>query len=312
MTSTTLATFWWIPVTLFAALAQTGRNAAQKSLTGSLGTWAATLVRFLFGLPFALACLLSLYLWPGGTATPWPVFSWAYFGWIALGAAFQLGATAALLRAMQERNFAVAVTLSKTEVLQVALFSVLFLGEWPTVVMVAAMLVATAGVGVLSLPPLGRRAGMGGSAWWSASAGYGLLCGACFALASVGYRGAALALGVESPWLSAAWGVLLAQAMQSLSLGGWLAWRSPEGLRPIWRAWRVSLVAGSLGAIASLAWFAAYAMQNATAVRTVGMSEVLFSLLVSRGLFRERMSGTEKAGMTLVVLGIVVLCAPYL
>lgn len=42
------------------------------------------------------------------------------------------------------------------------------------------------------------------------------------------------------------------------------------------------------------------------------MSEVLFSLLVSRGLFRERMSGTEKAGMTLVVLGIVVLCAPYL
>ena len=74
----------------------------------------------------------------------------------------------------------------------------------------------------------------------------------------------------------------------------------------------VSLVAGSLGAIASLAWFAAYAMQNAAAVRTVGMSEVLFSLLVSRGLFRERMSGTEKAGMALVVLGIVVLCAPYL
>ena len=166
------ATFWWIPVTLFAALAQTGRNAAQRSLTGSLGTWAATLVRFLFGLPFALVCLLSLYLWPGGTATPWPVFSWAYFGWIALGAAFQLGATAALLRAMQERNFAVAVTLSKTEVLQVALFSVLFLAEWPTAVMVAAMLVATAGVGVLSLPPLGRRAGMGGSAWWSASAGW--------------------------------------------------------------------------------------------------------------------------------------------
>ena len=155
MTASTLATWWWIPITLFAALAQTGRNAAQKSLTGSLGMWPATLVRFLFGLPFALACLLALYAWPG-QAMPWPVFSASYFGWIAVGAVFQLAATAALLRAMQERNFAVAVTLSKTEVLQVALFGVLFLAEWPTLWMLGAMLVATRGVGVLSLPPGGR------------------------------------------------------------------------------------------------------------------------------------------------------------
>ena len=312
MTASTLATWWWIPITLFAALAQTGRNAAQKSLTGSLGMWPATRVRFLFGLPFALACLLALYLLPGRGATPWPQFSGAYFGWIAVGAVFQLGATAALLRAMQERNFAVAVTLSKTEVLQVALFGVLFLAEWPTLLMLGAMLVATFGVGVLSLPPEGKRNGLAGSAWWSPSAGYGLLCGACFAIASIGYRGAALALGVESPLLSAAWGVMLAQTLQSVGLGAWIAWRSPDGLRPIWRAWRVSLTAGSLGAIASLAWFSAYAMQSVAAVRTVGMAEVLFSLLVSRRLFSERMSGTEKAGMALVVLGIVVLCAPYL
>ncbi len=311
MTASALATWWWIPVTLFAALAQTGRNAAQKSLTGSLGTWPATLVRFLFGLPFALACLLALYLLPS-QATPWPSFSGTYFAWIAVGAAFQLAATAALLRAMQERNFAVAVTLSKTEVLQVALFGVVFLAEWPTWMMLAAMLVATFGVAVLSLPPEGRRAGLAGSAWWSASAGYGLLCGACFAIASIGYRGAALSLGITSPLLSAAWGVLLAQTLQSLSLGAWIAWRSPQGLRPIWRAWRVSLMAGSLGAIASLAWFAAYAMQSAAAVRTVGMAEVLFSLLVSRRLFSESLSRNEKAGMALVVLGIVVLCVPYL
>ncbi|MFT4194172.1 DMT family transporter [Ottowia sp.] len=306
MTAATLATLGWIPVALFAALAQTGRNAAQKSLTASLGTWPATLVRFLFGLPFALACLAALYLLPG-RAAPWPHFTWAYIGWVALGAAFQLAATAALLRAMQERNFAVAVTLSKTEVLQVALFGVLFLAEWPTVAMVGAMLVATLGVGLLSLPP-GRRLG---AAWWSPSAGYGLLCGACFAIASVGYRGAALALGIDSPLLSAAWGVTLAQTLQTLGLGAWIAWRSPEGLAPIWRAWRVSLMAGSLGAIASLAWFAAYAMQGIAAVRTVGMAEVLFSLLVAHRLLRERLGRAETLGMALVVLGIVLLCLQY-
>lgn len=311
MISTTFASLGWVPVALFAALAQTGRNAAQKSLTGSLGTWPATLVRFLFGLPFALACLLAMYLQPGAPA-PWPRFGAAYFAWIAVGAVFQLGATAALLKAMQARNFAVAVTLSKTEVLQVALFGVVFLGEWPTRPMVGAMLVATLGVGVLSRPPRGPRDGLPGSTWWSPSAGYGLLCGACFAMASVGYRGAALALGLASPWLSAAWGVLLAQALQSATLGAWVAWRSPGGLRPIWRAWRASLAAGSLGAIASLAWLAAYAMQSAAAVRTVGMAEVLFSLLVSRRLFSERMNRAEKTGVALVLLGIVALCVQYL
>ena len=44
---------WWIALVVFAAVAQTARNAAQRSLTSELGTWAATLVRFLYGLPLA-------------------------------------------------------------------------------------------------------------------------------------------------------------------------------------------------------------------------------------------------------------------
>ena len=110
----------WVPVVLFAALAQTVRNAAQRSLTAELGTLPATLARFLFGLPFAAVYLLARYALLPGTHVL-PQFSAAYFGWIVLGAASQIAATAALLLAMKERNFAVAVTLSKTEVLQVAL-----------------------------------------------------------------------------------------------------------------------------------------------------------------------------------------------
>jgi uncharacterized membrane protein len=49
-----------------------------------------------------------------------PKFSAAYLGWIALGALLSGRSHGALLMAMKERNFAVAVTLSKTEVLQVA------------------------------------------------------------------------------------------------------------------------------------------------------------------------------------------------
>ena len=306
-------TWLWIPVVVFAAAAQTVRNAAQRSLTSSLGTWSATLVRFLYGLPFAVLCLALLYAVPVQTPA-WPKFSLTYFAWIAVGAAFQIGATAALLLAMQQRNFAVAVTLSKSEVLQVALFGAVFLAEWPSLSMWGAMGLATAGVMMLSLPPRSAATAPtagSGSAWFSRSAGYGLLCGACFAIATVGFRGAAVALQAPSPWLSAAWGVTLAQLLQSMGLGAWIALRSPGGLWPVLRAWRVSVLAGSMGAVASLAWFAAYAMQSAAAVRTVGMVEVLFSLLVARGIFREQLRRSERVGLALMLVGIVLICLQY-
>ena len=56
----------WVPFTLVGATAQTFRNAAQKSLTGRLGTVGATHVRFLFGLPFGLLALAAVALVWGG------------------------------------------------------------------------------------------------------------------------------------------------------------------------------------------------------------------------------------------------------
>ena len=299
------ASAWlWVPVVLFATLAQTARNAAQRTLTQELGTLAATLVRFLYGLPFAALWLALLYLWPAQTPAL-PHFSWAYLGWIAMGALFQIGGTAFLLLAMTERNFAVAVTLSKTEVLQVALFAGVLLQELPTWLGLWAMLAATLGVLMLSLPPRGQLASL--SAWLSRSALYGLACGGSFAIASVGFRGGALVLDAPSPWLSGAWGVLLAQVLQSLGLGAWVAWRSAQGLAPLWRAWRLSLLAGSMGAMASLAWFSAYAMQSVAAVRTLGMVEVVFSYLVSRRVMSESFTRAEKLGMLLMLVGLVLI-----
>lgn len=300
--------YLWVFVVLFAAAAQTVRNTAQRSLTAQVGTLPATLVRFLYGLPFAAIYLLALYALGDGRQSL-PQFSWAYLGWIALGAFFQVAATAALLVAMKERNFAVAVTLSKTEVLQVALFASIFLHELPTPLALLAMVLATVGVLMLSLPPRGQIFTL--SAWASKSSIYGLICGACFALATIGFRGGAVELGrlgVTSPWLSGAWGVLIAQTMQSIGMGVWIARTNEQGLRPIFRAWRISLVAGSMGAAASLAWFTAYAMQGAAPVRTLGMVEVVFSYIVSRRVFSEKLSLPEKLGMALMMAGLVLIC----
>lgn len=302
MTASTLA--WiWIPIVVAAALAQTIRNTAQRSLVAQAGTLGATVSRFAYGLPFAGAWVLLLHALPA-TAAAVPRFHPTWFAWLLLGAVAQLAATALMLSAMKQRNFVVGVAFSKTDALQVALFATLFLGEVPGWLTLLAIALATAGVMLLSVPrrPHTLRAEGG----WAA-AGYGLASGACFALSAVGYRGATLQLPDVSPWLSGAWGVLCAQAVQTLLLGAWLAWRAPDALRATARAWRISTIAGAMGAIASIGWFTSFALTTAANVRTFGMVEVVFSYLVSHRLLREQLSPAERAGLVLVVLGVATL-----
>jgi hypothetical protein len=52
--------YLWVAFTLLGAVGQTARNAMQRELTPSLGALGATLVRFLFGFPFALLFLAAV------------------------------------------------------------------------------------------------------------------------------------------------------------------------------------------------------------------------------------------------------------
>ena len=62
----------WIPFTIVGALGQVARNAMQRSLTGPLGTWGATNIRFLFGFPFSLLFFAVVLIF-SGNHVPWPV-----------------------------------------------------------------------------------------------------------------------------------------------------------------------------------------------------------------------------------------------
>ena len=50
-------------------------------------------------------------------------------------------------------------------------------------------------------------------------------------------------------------------------------------------------------------------MRPAGDVRTLGLVEVLFSYVVSRRLFNERMTRSELTGLMLVCAGVLVVCA---
>lgn len=298
------ATWVWIPIVLAAAAAQTVRNAAQRNLIASAGTLPATFVRFFYGLPFAvLAYAGAQALVPATVPQP----PGAFFAWIAVGAFGQLVATAFLLAAMAQRSFIVAVAYSKTELVQIVVFSIVLLGEASSGATVVAIALATAGVLLLSIRGADGRA----SSWLSPAALLGLGCGSCFAFSAVGYRGAALTLGPLPAWLTGTYGVMWGQAMQSLTLGAYLLLRDRAGLRQVLVQWRVSTLAGLMGSAASIGWMTAFAMRSAADVRTVGLVEVLYGYALSRRLFRERVSGRELTGILLVSGGILVISVAH-
>jgi drug/metabolite transporter (DMT)-like permease len=287
----------WILVTVAAAFAQTLRNALQRGLTAAVGVIGATHVRFLFGLPFAFVFLAAI---AGLSERTPPLPNDMALAWITLGAATQIGATALMLAAMRRRSFVVVTALTKTEPVQVLLVALVALGEVPTAMLVAAVLVATLGVLILSWPgPASARAAGGLEA-----VVFGLGSAALFAVSAVAYRGGILAMdGADDP-LAAATALGLALTLQATSLGAWLAWRNRRALVAIAHAWRPSLLAGLLGAAASLGWFTAFALQETAAVRTLALVELLFAQLISLRLLRERTTARETFGLVLLVLGV--------
>jgi drug/metabolite transporter (DMT)-like permease len=296
--------FAWIPIVLIAAAAQTVRNAAQRSLTESAGTVAATSVRFLFGLPFAAAALACADWFAGHLPQTNPRF----FLWVSAGALAQLIATALLLAAMRQRSFIVVLAYSKTEVLQIVLFSILFLGESVSALGALAIVAASTGLLFLSLPAPGDTAPAG---WFSTAALYGVGSGAGFALSAVGYRGAALALGNEPAWLAGAFGLVWAQVIQCVLIGSILLVWHRGGFSVVLREWRTSILAGFCGAAASFGWFTAFALRNAADVRTLALIEVLYGYLVSRRIFGESLRRAERLGLILLVAGIALITAQW-
>ncbi|HRO61415.1 MAG TPA: EamA family transporter, partial [Burkholderiaceae bacterium] len=250
----------WIVCVIGAAAVQTARNAMQRSLTESVGTVGATHVRFLFGLPFGLLFLaVTASVVDLSTLMP----SWAFAAWVLAGATCQILGTALMLAAMRERSFVVTIAYIKTEPVQIALFGLVFLGEALSLPVLVAIVVATCGVLLMSMPTgaakvaavssgAARSEGIERESRWPQRAALiGIASGAMFALSAVGFRGAILELGDGPFYARATTTLAVGLAMQTAMLTLWLVWRDRGALFAIFRLWRPSLLAGAAGALAS-------------------------------------------------------------
>jgi drug/metabolite transporter (DMT)-like permease len=122
----------------------------------------------------------------------------------------------------------------------------------------------------------------------------------------VGFRNATVSLTDTHYLVAAAITLTIAQCLQSILLSVWLYLREPGAMRRVIGAWRTSIVAGFMGAAATAGWFTAMAIEPIAHVRTLGLIELLFSLVISRRVFQERLRKIEWVGMALLGSGLVV------
>jgi drug/metabolite transporter (DMT)-like permease len=289
----------WIPFTIVAAAGQVARNAMQRQLTGPLGTWGATNIRFLFGFPFSIV-FFAVVLVATGDHVAWPAP--AFWPWLMLGALCQILATGLMLLAMNERSFVVTTAYIKTEAIQTAIFGFVFLGDHLTALKVIAIVIATVGVAITALRPGGEK----GFADLRPTM-LGLVSAAAFALSANGFRGAIITIQGVSFVTAATYTLVFGLFVQTLVLTIYLLLRAPGVLKAILGLWKPSLLAGFMGAFASQFWFLAFALTAAANVRTLALIEVLFAQGVAYYSFKQPISARELLGIALIVVGVALL-----
>jgi drug/metabolite transporter (DMT)-like permease len=286
----------WIPITIGAAGFQVARNALQRGLLGDAGPWGATLVRFLFGLPFTLAAwAVVAALTPGARLN----FNWVFWVAASTGALSQLLASAALLVAMRRAGFAIGTALQQSSLpLSAVIGLAVFhdnLHPWAW----CGVAITTFGLAVLTWPK-----GASGPQPLSGAL-FGLVSGLCFGFSLNAFRHAELALEPSRHVLAAVASVSVAQALQSSALTAILAWRRPQALKAVIASWRQSLGAGFCGAVASLGWFTAIGFSPAGPVRAVGMVEMPMAAIAGRRVFAERLTVWQWSAGVATALGVV-------
>ena len=290
----------WVVVTLIATVFQTTRTAAQGRLRDTLSVNAAGYVRYIVGAPLAIGASLIVFTIGGHDLPVIPTRFWVI---VTVAGVAQIIGTIALLTAFDRRDYAIGTVYSKTEVIQVAVFSAVLVDEplrplgWIATVIVLLGVVRLAvptGTPISSIIRLRDRA-----------AAAGVVAGGGFALAATGIRWASSSLG-DHPALPRAILTLAAMnTVQTFVNGAWLAAREPSAFRALAKQRRRTLPVGVLSVAGSAAWALAMSLESAAKVRTLGQAELLLAFVISHRWLRERHRPSELVASGLVLVGIV-------
>lgn len=291
----------WIVVSFAAACFQTLRFMLQKVLSvQTLSPAGVTFARFCYSAPIIVLAMAFYAPAYGHVLQPPPLAFWVF---ATTGALAQVLATVAVVTLFKLRNFAVGVTLMKTEVILSALLGFVLLGDGIGAWALCAILIGVAGVLLLSPAPETTHSGW--RTLLNRGIALGLGAGLLFAISAVCYRGASLEIDSDDPILRAGLTLAAVTSMQMAGMWLWLRWRDAPQIRAVWQARQRAVWIGITSLAGSFCWFFAFTLQAAAYVKAVGQVELVLSLIASLLFFGEKVSGRE-------LLGMAVLCASIL
>ena len=283
---------------MLAVVMQSLRTAAQKQIAQSLYASTTTLIRYLFGLPFALAYFFFLRSVYQEQAV---VGNTVFYRAASLAAVTQIIATVFLIKALTLRNFAVGTALAKTEALLTAVIGALFFSAALSSVAYLSVAIGVVGVLIASNWRLSFS-----DLFQNESIKFGIGAGLAFALASLWIREASLSL--ELPRLFSAAAVLLYMVLvQTASCLLYVLIRESSQLPLMLARWRSCVFIGFSSLAGSVGWFTAMSLQDAAVVKTLGQAEFAVTLLITYFYFGEKITTKEYVGIMLIALSVILL-----
>ena len=292
----------WAIFAILAAFFQNLRTSLQKKLNKNLSIVASTYVRFAFALPFALIVFIFNF---GNFDIISTVLNQSnFFYYTFLGSVIQITFTITLLYLFRFSNFVVGTSLSKTEVIQIAIFEYIILKDKLNLFGVLGIIIATIGVIMISIKDLRLFFKNFFSKVTLIGLGAGLLLG----LSVVYFRAAALSLeNFSSNFDKAFMTVFFALIIQTTVITIYLViFERPEFKKFLENKFEIFL-AGLSGFLATLSWFFAFTLIQASFVRALGQIEIFFSYVSSKYLFKEKITFIEILGVLTFIAGATIL-----
>jgi drug/metabolite transporter (DMT)-like permease len=289
-------------VTIFGAFFQNLRSSSQKKLNKDLSTVASTYVRFVFALPFAS---LLFFIYFKNFEIIIEILSQTNFlYYVILASVFQIIFTFVLLYLFKYSNFVVGTSLSKTEVIQVAIFEYLILKDKLNILGISGIIIATLGVIIMTIKDLKLFF----NNFFSKTTLIGLTSGLFLGLSVVYFRAAALSLiNFSSNFEKALSTLFIGLVIQTSIITVYLLIFERSEFKKLYNNKFESCLAGLAGFMATLSWFYAFTLMQASFIRAFGQIEIFFSYLSSKYFFKEKLKFSEIIGIIIFVSGVLLM-----
>jgi drug/metabolite transporter (DMT)-like permease len=289
----------WIIFTLLAAFMQSIRTAGQKKISIYLSPMATTLVRYMFGAPFAVVYLLIVIPDnPMGVIFA-SVNNAQFFKYASLASVAQILATFWLVKVMSSRNFAVATIFSKTDAIQTAVLGVVFFSAFLSWLGWLAVTLGAVGIVIISFPGAGNRPEL-------KSVCYGMLSGLGFAFAALWLRQASLSLDytfIENAAIT----LIYMVSVQTVICLICVVIKERHQIFLLKEHIPLAMFVGATSTFGSIGWYTAMTYENAALVRSLGQVELVFAVMISYIFFNEKISTREFFGISAIVSSVIIL-----